>query len=101
SGSRVVAQRADGCTPDAAAIPWLLLDSVSNGGHGIFANISHIQRLNTVGGLKPSTPGSTIGEEARVPYTAEDFFYQGAGKRINRSCLARGLRPRCQSKTDS
>ena len=78
SGSRVVAQRADGCAPDASAIPWLLLDSVSNSGPGIFAKVSHVQRLNTVGGLKPSAPGSTVGEEARIPYMAEYFFYKGA-----------------------
>lgn len=77
SGSKVVGLRADGCMPDTTAIPWLVLDSVRNEGRGIFAHVSHIQRLNTIGGLKPATPGSSVGDEVRVPYTAEYCFYKG------------------------
>ena len=77
SGSLVVAAKAVGCTPDPTAIDWLLLDSVRNEGRGIFAKVSHVQRLNTVGGMAPSAPGTTVGDEAHIPYTAEYFFYQG------------------------
>jgi hypothetical protein len=76
SGSKVVAAVLDRCTPDANAIPWLKLGSVSTAGAGIFAGTTHILRLNTVGGLAPSVPGSVIGEEARVPYTADYYFYR-------------------------
>ena len=76
SGSTVVASRVEGCTPDAAAIQWLLLRSVSNGGSGIFDKAVHIQRVNTAGGLEPAAPGSAVGEEKRVPYTAEYYFYR-------------------------
>jgi hypothetical protein len=65
------------CTPNPAAIPWLLLDAVSTEGPGIFHRVTHIQRVNTVGGNAPANPGSVTGEEARVPYTAEYFFYRG------------------------
>ena len=75
-GSKVVAAVAKRCTPNANAIPWLLLDAVSNEGPGIFQNVTHIQRLKTTGGLAPSNAGSVVGEEARVPYIAEYRFYR-------------------------
>jgi len=75
SGGKVVGTVADRCTPDAASIPWLSLTAVPDG-PGIFAKVAFIQRLNTVGGNAPSTPGSAVGEEARVPYTADYLFYK-------------------------
>ena len=77
SGSSVVAARLKDCTPDSNAIPWLSLQAVVADGPGIFSRVNFIQRLNTTGGLKPSTPGTTIGEEVRVAYTAEYYFYRG------------------------
>jgi hypothetical protein len=76
SGSKVVARRVDGCTPDPTAIPWLLLEATSTSGPGIFSSITYIQRVNTTGGLIPSIPGSLVGEIKEVPYTAEYFFYR-------------------------
>jgi hypothetical protein len=76
SGSNVVAKRLEGCSPDSTAIDWLLLQATSNSGPGIFGNVTYIQRVNTVGGVKPATPGSTIGAEAKIPYTAEYYFYR-------------------------
>ena len=76
SGSRVVGRRAGDCTPDATAIPWLKLEALSTDGPGIFNNVKHIQRVNTTGGLKPATAGSIVGEERRIPYTAEYYFYK-------------------------
>jgi hypothetical protein len=75
-GSKVVAARVDGCSPDPTAIQWLLLRAVTADGPGIFHRISFIQRLNTVGGIAPSTPGANVGDEARVPYTTEYYFYR-------------------------
>lgn len=77
-GSRVVAARVDGCTPDANAIPWLLLQKVSAGGPGILDSTTYIQRTDTTGGLTPTGPGSTAGELREVPYTAEYYFYRAA-----------------------
>jgi hypothetical protein len=77
-GSKVVAARLAGCSPDpATAIPWLLLQSVSTEGFGIFRKVTYVQRVNTIGGLAPATPGAFIGAEARVPYTTEYYFYRG------------------------
>jgi hypothetical protein len=75
SGSRVIGTVLDRCTPDASAIAWLKL-SADNSGTGVFNQTSFIQRLNTVGGLAPTTPGTVVGQEARVPYTADYFFYR-------------------------
>src|SRR5690242_13602672 len=75
SGGSVVGTVANRCTPDAASIAWLSLSAVANG-PGIFSNVNFIQRLNTVGGNAPSTPGSVVGQEARIPYTADYLFYQ-------------------------
>lgn len=76
SGSKVVATRVAGCSPDSTAIPWLLLQAVSNDGPGIFSSVTYIHRVNTTGGLIPTAPGSSIGAVAQVPYTAEYYFYR-------------------------
>ena len=76
SGSKVVAAVVDRSTPDPTAIPWLLLKATSAQGPGIFHRITYIQRVNTVGGKAPTEPGDFVGEEARVPYTADYFFYR-------------------------
>jgi hypothetical protein len=77
SGSKVVARKVDECTPDTSAIPWLKLEKVSSTGPGIFGKIGYILRVNTTGGLKPTTAGSTVGDVQRVPYAAEYYFYKG------------------------
>ena len=66
----------DRCTPNPNAIPWLKLGAVSASGPGIFDRVAFIQRVNTVGGMAPATGGTVIGEEARIPYTAEYDFYR-------------------------
>ncbi len=76
SGSGVVGRVADKCTADANSIPWLLLTAVSSRGPGIFEGTTYIQRVNTVGGLAPTTPGTTYGQQVKVPYTAEYVFYR-------------------------
>ena len=77
SGSKVVGARVAGSTVDPTAIPWLLLQTTTAKGPGIFARTTYIQRVNTVGGLAPATPGTSAGQEARVPYTAVYFFFRG------------------------
>ena len=80
SGSKVVGRRVvgTGCTPDSGAIPWLKLETVSTDGPGIFNGVTFVQRVKTTGGNAPAAPGTTVGEEARVSYTAEYFFYRAA-----------------------
>lgn len=76
SGSNVVARRLAGCSVDSTAIDWLLLQAVSTDGPGIFDGVTYIQRANTVGGKATITPGAFVGAEARIPYTAEYYFYR-------------------------
>ena len=76
SGGKVIASRLESCAPDPTAIPWLLLQTVSTEGPGIFDRVTSIQRVNTAGGLPPTDPGSYIGAEEEVPYTAEYYFYR-------------------------
>jgi hypothetical protein len=78
SGSKVVGSVIEHCSPDPDAIPWLLLGAASAEGHGIFQDVTYIQRLNTVGGKAPDDPGDCPGQMALVPYTADYFFYRAA-----------------------
>jgi len=64
------------------AIPWLLLDVVGTepgptGGDRL-TRTTFVQRLNTSGGIAPSTActSSNVGAEAFVPYTADYFFFK-------------------------
>src|SRR5262249_20818398 len=75
SGSKVVGMRLEACTPDASAIPWLKLGAISSQGPGVFNGATFIQRVNTVAGKAPAIPGTTVGQLANVPYTAEYYFY--------------------------
>ena len=75
SGSIVKAGVKDRCTPNPNAIQWLSLNATGEGS-GIFSNVVFIQRVNTAGGKEPATPGASVGAEARVPYTAEYYFYR-------------------------
>ena len=76
SGSKVVATVLDRCPADPASIPWLLLGAVSTENPGVFQNVTHILRVNTVGGNAPVTPGSFVGEVVNVAYTADYLFYR-------------------------
>lgn len=76
SGSKVKGVAEEKITVDPTAIQWLRLRAVAWEGPGPFAKVTYIQRVNTEGGLAPSEPGDFIGDEARIPYTAEYFFYR-------------------------
>jgi hypothetical protein len=81
-GSAVVGavlERADAPVPDA--IPWLLLEAMDHAGSGVFSTITHIQRLDTSGGVAPSEgcDEAHSGAETRQPYEATyAFFYPAA-----------------------
>ena len=65
--------------PDGQAIPWLMLTTVGKG-PGIFANVMHVQRLDTSGGKAPAdgcdAAHAKSKAETRVPYEATYYFYQ-------------------------
>ena len=73
-----VVARAD--APSKKAISWLLLEAKSHAGGGAFSTITHIQRLDTKGGVAPSNgcDATHAGEEVRVPYEATYAFYYPA-----------------------
>jgi hypothetical protein len=67
------------------AIPWLLLrvvgDQPGPSGSDQLLETTHIHRLNTSGGVAPSTGCSRaadVGTKALVYYTADYVFYKGA-----------------------
>ena len=68
-----VAAKAD--SPDPAAIPWLLLTVTGRLGSGALSRASSIHRVNTRGGQPPKAAGTSEGEEARVEYSADYYFY--------------------------
>lgn len=76
-GSTVVAAKISAATVDPTAIPWLLLGAVSHKGPGEMRRVTHIQRVNTTGGMTPSSmcSAATAGTVVRVPYTATYCFY--------------------------
>jgi hypothetical protein len=75
-GSKVTGARIADCKPYRGAIPWLRLGATSAPGHGKFARQTFIQRVNTIGGTAPAEAGAFVGDEARVPYPAEYYFYR-------------------------
>jgi hypothetical protein len=73
-----VVARAD--APSKNAILWLLLEATAHDGDGVFSTITHIQRLETKGGVAPTKvcDVTNAGEEVRVPYKATYAFYNPA-----------------------
>ena len=76
-GSQVTGRPIASATSDPASIPWLLLTATGHSGDGVMRNVSSIQRLQTKGGKAPSKgcDRSHPGQQARISYTADYFFY--------------------------
>jgi hypothetical protein len=82
---RVVAASSDANYVEPGAVPWLLLEAAGTArgpiGSAVLADTSYIQRLNTSGGIAPSSGcGQTadVGAVAMVPYHTAYFFYRPA-----------------------
>ena len=77
--------------PVTGAIPLLLLQVVGaqdgpTGGDRL-SETTFVQRLNTVGGLAPTTGctlSTDVGKMALVPYTADYFFYKAIKRTSSR-----------------
>ncbi len=71
-GSRVVGAKLEAATPDAAAIPCLLLRAASHAGSGRMEEVTFVQRIRTRGGNAPlhGCDATHAGAVARVPYRA-------------------------------
>ena len=63
-------------TPEEA-ISWLLVEVLTHQGNGLLANVSFINRINTHGGLPPSSgcDANHLGSEKRSGYSADYIFY--------------------------
>jgi hypothetical protein len=80
---QLVASSSDPNYVAADAIPWLLLEAVvvgegPTGGNALMVT-RYIQRLNTIGGIAPSTgcaAAADIAQRALVPYEADYFFFK-------------------------
>jgi Protein of unknown function (DUF3455) len=66
----------DHSTPDPDSIPWLLLASASMEEPGVFRDLTYLQRVSTVGCKAAAVTGDYLGQMARMPCRADDFFYR-------------------------
>jgi len=81
--ARAIASSSDAGFVAPGAIPWLLLEVVGaeggpTGGRKLTA-ATYVHRLNTAGGIAPSTGCSqpaNVGSRVFVPYEADYFFYR-------------------------
>lgn len=84
-GSYVVGKAEKRVTPDASAIPWLLLSAPTTaaGPDGDrLTGTKFIQRIATTGGLEPPAAecnATTAGTTKEVPYTADYTFWKATG----------------------
>jgi hypothetical protein len=62
-------------------LPWTVMSARPIGDAGVFAGVTSIQRVNTTGGMAPTTGcnADTVGTEARVAYSADYYFYKRRG----------------------
>ncbi|WP_425428714.1 DUF3455 domain-containing protein [Caballeronia novacaledonica] len=70
---RVLAQSPSN-TPDS--VPQLLLRARSTGAQGTLSPVRYVQRVKTMGGMKPSAPCTAEHESGSSPYLATYVFYQ-------------------------
>ncbi len=75
-GSKIVGKvKQLAAAPDAASIPWLLLEAKSAGNDGAFSKVTSVQRVATAGGVMPPNGCSVAGMRVGVAYTADYYFY--------------------------
>jgi hypothetical protein len=62
-------------------LPWALFRALPAAEAGMFAGITSIQRVNTSGGAVPAQICDAVhaGEESRVPFSADYYFYRRRG----------------------
>jgi hypothetical protein len=79
-GSTVVGEALNASpSPDAGAIPWLVVRAKSHAGDGAMSKVAYVVRTRTEGGAAPAT-GCDAGHadaEVRVPYSAVYIFFPG------------------------
>jgi len=81
-GATIVGQlSASAPAPDKGDIPWLLLSIKSRDGQGLLAQTASVQRLDTEGGVAPSSAcgAGNARQVERVGYTATYVFWRAKG----------------------
>jgi hypothetical protein len=85
--ARAIASSSDPDFVAPRAIPWLLLQVVGNedgpDDGDRLARTTYLHRINTAGGLAPSTgcaQAADVGARAFAPYLADYVFYRKAGQ---------------------
>jgi uncharacterized protein DUF3455 len=76
-GSYAIGRRVAGMVPDggASSIPWVLLQVVGRSDAGILSQATYVHRLNTNGGIAPTSVCGADGGTEQVSYTADYYFY--------------------------
>jgi hypothetical protein len=76
-GSRLVATiAAHDEAPRPTDLRWLLMTTRSFG-NGVFEGVTHVQRINTVGGMPPATcDAAQLGKLLRADFTSDFVFYK-------------------------
>jgi hypothetical protein len=80
-GSKVTGTQLAVAPGAAGAIPLQLVQATTATGDGVMAGVTYIQRLETVGGIAPTTPAcaaGNVGATSTVPYSAEYVFFKKA-----------------------
>jgi hypothetical protein len=74
-GSYAIGQKVAAFDGGAASIPWLLLRVASDSDAGTLRATTYVQRIDTDGGLQPTSSCDIDGGLQMVPYEADYYFY--------------------------
>ena len=78
-GSKVTGKQLAVSPGVAGAIPLQLVEAAPSTGKGAMNDVTYIQRLNTVGGVAPTTPAcaaTNVGAKTTVGYSADYVFFK-------------------------
>lgn len=78
-GSKVTGKQLAVSPGVAGAIPLQLVEAAPSTGKGAMNDVTYIQRLNTVGGVAPTTPAcaaANVGAKTTVGYSADYVFFK-------------------------
>ena len=78
AGSKITGKQLAVSPGPTGAIPLQLVQTTPATGYGPFSGVTYIQRVNTVGGVAPSSPctAGNIGAKQTVGYSADYVFYK-------------------------
>ena len=65
-------------SPDADAIPWLLVTVTGHSGEGVLSRVTSVQRIHTGGGMPPPAADCSAAKqnvEVKSGYSADYYFY--------------------------